>query len=35
MLCLIIVYNLTSTKLEIRAREFLPGSAGVRGRGRG
>jgi hypothetical protein len=33
----IISYTLFSTKLEIRAKKFLPGSKGVwwRGRGRG
>jgi hypothetical protein len=34
-LVLIIVYTLSSTKLEIRAKQFLPASKGVRGRGRG
>jgi hypothetical protein len=28
-------YTLFSTKLEIRAKQFLPGSEGVGGRGRG
>jgi hypothetical protein len=28
------VYTLSSTKLEIRAKQFLPGREGVRGRGR-
>jgi hypothetical protein len=33
MLCLfIIVYTLTSTKLEMRAEQILPESEGVRGR---
>jgi hypothetical protein len=32
-LVLIIIYNISSTKLEIRAEQFLPGSEGVRGRG--
>jgi hypothetical protein len=31
----IIAYTLSSTKLEIRAKQFLPGIEGVRGRGRG
>jgi hypothetical protein len=30
-----IVNSLSSIKLEIRAEQFLPGSEGVRGRGRG
>jgi hypothetical protein len=30
----IIAYTLSSTKLEIRAKEFLPGSKGVGGRRR-
>jgi hypothetical protein len=30
----IIAYTLSSTKLEIRAKYFLPGSEGVGGRGR-
>jgi hypothetical protein len=34
MLCLSIVYTLSSTKLEIRAEPFLPGSGGW-GRRRG
>jgi hypothetical protein len=36
---LIIVYTLSSTKLEIRAKQFLPGSEGMeereKGRGKG
>jgi hypothetical protein len=28
MLCLIIVYTLSSTKLEIRTEQILPGSEG-------
>jgi hypothetical protein len=42
LVLLIIVYTLSSTKLEIRAKQFLPGSKGVagereglRGKGRG
>jgi hypothetical protein len=31
----IIVYTLSSTKLEIRAKQFLLGSEGVGGRGKG
>jgi hypothetical protein len=31
----ITAYTLSSTKLEIRAKQFLPGSDGVAGRGRG
>jgi hypothetical protein len=31
-LVLIIAYTLSSTKLEIRATQFLPGSEGVGGR---
>jgi hypothetical protein len=31
----IIAYTLSSTKLEIRAKQFLPGSEGLAGRGRG
>jgi hypothetical protein len=31
----IIVYILSSTKLEIRAEQFLPGSEGLGGKGRG
>jgi hypothetical protein len=31
----IIAYTVSSTKLEIRAKQFLPGSEGLRGRGRG
>jgi hypothetical protein len=31
LVLLIIVYTLSSTKLEIRAKQFLPGSKGVRG----
>jgi hypothetical protein len=34
LILLITVYTLSSTKLEIRAKQFLPGSKGVRGRGR-
>jgi hypothetical protein len=30
----IIAYTLSSTKLEMRAKQFLPGSKGVGGRGR-
>jgi hypothetical protein len=30
LVCLIIVYTLSSTKLEIKAKQFLPGSEGVR-----
>jgi hypothetical protein len=30
---LIIVYTLSSTKLEIRAKQFLPGNEGVGGEG--
>jgi hypothetical protein len=33
-LVLLIVYTFSSTKLEIRAKWFLPGSEGVGGRGR-
>jgi hypothetical protein len=33
-LVLIIVYTLSSMKLEIRAKQFLPGSEGVGGRER-
>jgi hypothetical protein len=29
LVLLIIVYTLSSTKLEIRAKQFLPGSEGV------
>jgi hypothetical protein len=32
---LIIVYTLSSIKLEIRAKHFLPGRKGWEGRGRG
>jgi hypothetical protein len=35
LVLLINVYTLSSTKLEIRARQFLPGSDGVGGRRRG
>jgi hypothetical protein len=35
MLCLIIVYAFSSTTLEERAEQVLPGSKGVEGRGRG
>jgi hypothetical protein len=31
----IIAYTLSSTKLEKRAKQFLPGSEGVQGRRRG
>jgi hypothetical protein len=31
----IIAYTLSSTKLEIRTKQLLPGSEGVGGRGRG
>jgi hypothetical protein len=31
LVLLIIVYTLSSTKLEIRAKQFLPGSKGIRG----
>jgi hypothetical protein len=31
----IIAYTLSSTKLEIRAKQFLPGIEGVWGKGRG
>jgi hypothetical protein len=31
----IIAYTLSTTKLEIRAKKFLPGIEGVWGRGRG
>jgi hypothetical protein len=31
----IIAYTLSSTKLQIRAKQFLPGSKGVRKKGRG
>jgi hypothetical protein len=31
LVLLIIVYTLSSTKLEIRAKSFLPGSKGVGG----
>jgi hypothetical protein len=34
LVLLILVYTLSSTKLEIRAKQFLPGSEGVGGRGR-
>jgi hypothetical protein len=34
LVLLINVYTLSSTKLEIRARQFLPGSDGVGGRRR-
>jgi hypothetical protein len=34
-LFLIIVYTLSSTKLAIRAEQFLPGSEGVGGKRRG
>jgi hypothetical protein len=34
LVLLLIVYNLSSTKLEIRAKQFLPGSEGVVGRGK-
>jgi hypothetical protein len=33
-LALLIVYNLSSTKLKIRAKQFLPGRKGM-GQGRG
>jgi hypothetical protein len=32
LVLLIIVYTLSSTKLEIRTKQFLPGSEGVGGR---
>jgi hypothetical protein len=32
LILLIIVYTLSSTKLEIRAKQFLPGSKGEGGR---
>jgi hypothetical protein len=37
LVLLIIVYTLSSTKLEVRAKQFLPGSegAGRKGGGRG
>jgi hypothetical protein len=35
LVLLINVYTLSSTKLEIRAKQFLLGSEGVRGRERG
>jgi hypothetical protein len=36
LVLLIIVYTLSSTKLEIEAKQFLPGSEGVGGgKGRG
>jgi hypothetical protein len=31
LVLLIIVYTLSSTKLEIRAKQFLPGSQGIVG----
>jgi hypothetical protein len=34
LVLLIIVYTLSSTKLEVRAKQFLPGSQGVGDRGR-
>jgi hypothetical protein len=34
LVLLIIAYTLSSTKLEIRAKQFLPGSEGVGARGR-
>jgi hypothetical protein len=34
LVLLIILYTLSSTKLEIRAKQFLPGSEGVEGRRR-
>jgi hypothetical protein len=34
LVLLIIVYTLSSTKLEIKEKQFLPGSEGVGGRGR-
>jgi hypothetical protein len=33
LVLLIIVYTLSSTKLEIRAKQFLPGSKGAGGEG--
>jgi hypothetical protein len=35
LVLIIIVYSLSSTKLEIRAKQFLPGSEGVGGKRRG
>jgi hypothetical protein len=35
LVLLIIVYTLSSTKLETRAKQFLLGSEGMAGRGRG
>jgi hypothetical protein len=35
LVLLIIVYTLSLTKLEIRAKQFLPGSKGVRRRRKG
>jgi hypothetical protein len=35
LVLLIIVYTLSSTKFEIKAKQFLPGREGVGGRGRG
>jgi hypothetical protein len=32
LVLIIIAYTLSSTKLEIRAKQFLPGSEGVGGR---
>jgi hypothetical protein len=35
LVLLIIVYTLSSTKLEIRAKQFLPGSLGAGGESQG
>jgi hypothetical protein len=35
LVLLINIYTLSSTKLEIRAKQFLPGSKGVGGEGGG